>query len=231
MRLLEFLRGHAITLCFVITYISATWHELDMPIWHLLIAVVLDFLQRRMCWSLGTKAEAVYRSSLSSEYDHFPRNLLESLREEFPVVMNGMLLALLVIPPAFLHHYSPKVPVVFFCYYTAYLIILLSPFPIFIRAREKADSAELPDGMKLPEYLRQGGSLGGHNMHWQILRHLFLSLPVAALMWALLASKTGYTVAHISGAYFAFFLMLRADQAIYYAKVYFISIFFPAKRD
>jgi len=227
---LELLRGNIITLCLTVTYISARWHGLHASLWDILIAVILDYGQRRLCWSLRLDPVDIYKNSISSGHDFLPRSRLERWRLRKPVFAHLILGALLFLPVVFLHYSQPWLPAMFAGNYLAYMVLIIAPFQFMVRSEQKYRGASLPPGMSIPEFVRSRRELDLSGVHFYVQCWLFFVLPFVVFILFLSASKTGYSDGQIACSLLVFMCVLQADGAIYVAKVYFVAGYHPEKQ-
>lgn len=220
--ILEVMRGNIVLICFIACFLSFAWFGAKVSYWHLLAAIPLNWLQKKLSWSLRTSEEAIYLATKTSYRQHVFENALEKFRTRNPIMLHLLLAAFVLVPHGLFYSFSLKLPHVFVPYYAAYLIILFSSFAFYAYGRPETRHFD-PD-VSPEKYIKEFGTLGGNNMKYVMGRNIFYQLPVAIFLWFLISSKQGYSLGQMAGLYLSQFLVLRADQAIYNAKIFWLSL-------
>ncbi|NVJ97186.1 MAG: hypothetical protein HWE25_03480 [Alphaproteobacteria bacterium] len=218
---LEVLRSNILLLCFAACYASIFWNGGTASFLHLLAALPLNWIQQKLSWSLNTDAEAIYRATVTSNRDHVYENVLERTRVRHPRRILLCLVLLAVVPPAMLLLYSMELPQLFVPYYFAYLVLIFSSFAFFTHGRPEA-TRQNPD-IDPESFVQKFGTLAHSQPDYGVYRNIFLMMPLASILWFLVSSKDGASSGQMAGNYLCLFFVLRADQAIYNARVFWLS--------
>lgn len=218
---LENLKGNIISLCFLVTFVSAFIFGKDMSALHLLVAPFLDFAQRRLSWSLNTKPEQIYLALVTDRREHVFRNTLELARQNKPVLVYSLLAGAVTGPALWLHLYEPELPMAFVPYCTAYLVLLSASFAFFAHPGNANPSSETD--VDPHTYARYSGSLGGENLPYESKKSLFIAYPAMLVIWIFSASQYGYSEGHLAGIVLCMMIIMRTDQDIYNGKVVWLA--------